>query len=135
MGNCIRCSILLVPASNDLPQVKTFPLESQVDSLADLSDGFVLSKMLGTCSSGRPFVLLPPSICLRMLTSNPCRGLRPRLCNKRSGKKRQPFKMADQEEVVRNRLPRITTFHHYPLRWTRLPHAQQRRRFQCYCRT
>ena len=37
-----------------ITQVKTFPLESQVDSLADLSDGFVLSKMLGTCSSGRP---------------------------------------------------------------------------------
>lgn len=40
--------------------MKTFPLESQVDSLADLGDGFVLSQMLGTCRSSRPFVLLPP---------------------------------------------------------------------------
>ena len=38
--------------ANSLWQVRTFPLESKVDSFADLSDGFVLSKMLGGCSSG-----------------------------------------------------------------------------------
>lgn len=49
------------PISNFFLQVRTFPLESKVESFANLSDGFVLSKILGTCSSGALFVLTPLS--------------------------------------------------------------------------
>jgi hypothetical protein len=37
-------------------QVNTFPLDSKVESLADLSDGLVFSKILGGCRMGYPFV-------------------------------------------------------------------------------
>jgi protein HOOK3 len=41
--------------------VNTFPLDSKVESLADLSDGFVFSKMLGKCRSDQETPL--PLLC------------------------------------------------------------------------
>jgi protein HOOK3 len=47
----------LLSCADHLAQVNTFPLDSKVESLAELSDAVVLCAMLGWCCTGNPFVL------------------------------------------------------------------------------
>jgi protein HOOK3 len=92
--------------------VKTFPLESKVESFADLSDGFVLSKMLGTCSSGALFTLI--LLCLRMLTSNSAEDFDPAFAINDLEKNASPSKWINKKkslEAVYKSLLRFTSRH------------------------
>lgn len=61
MGMLSLCQMScgLLSGADNRVQVNTFPLESKVDSLAELSDGVVFCAMLGAYRPGIPFG--PPS--------------------------------------------------------------------------
>lgn len=120
---CDHIDATFEPISNFSLQVRTFPLESKVESFADLSDGFVLSKVLGTCSS-RSSSLSLSLLCLRMLTSTYCRGFRPSLCRKRPRAKCQSLKMDQQQEVVRSRIQVLASFHQQKMSGARISYTR-----------
>lgn len=65
--------------SNDVLQVNTFPLDSEIESLADVADGRALSQMLGRCRTG---LLLLYQWMLGLLNPYYCRGPRFRICRR-----------------------------------------------------
>ena len=60
LGMQVLCYLAFSASANLIAQVNTFPLDSKVESLTELSDGFVLSKMLGECRTGT-LLSFPPS--------------------------------------------------------------------------
>ena len=129
LGMALMCYLVLSTTANLIPQVNTFPLDSKVESLAELSDGLVLSKMLGGCRTGHFHLSL---LLGHILSFDYYRGLRSQIRGLPPRKRYQFVEMAGQEEGPRKRRevppPLFTT----PLR--RLDRSWECYRFQCYCR-
>lgn len=87
-------------------QVNTFPLDSEVKSLADLSDGLVFARMLGACELEIPFT--NALNLAQILNRGLHRGHQSRIRCQRCREEHNTLEMAAKEESPRGSLPIIT---------------------------